>query len=318
METKENATGQLFGKLFPAYDRNSFLSSMDLLEKRFIANNFPMDWFKGRECLDVGCGGGRYSMALARLGANHCVGIDLAEESIRDAEHRASELDLDNVKFRVASAAEIPFEDHSFDCVLFSGVLQHVAEPITVLNELSRVTRPGGMLFLLVYATEGVRWPLIQMLRPIAQTVGFEVMDQAVASAGLPVNKRRTYLDDLFVPYIDFYSRQCLSNLLYDKGFSKIERWENGRFDHEESLDAYVQDLEGLSTLFSVAANSTHGKEANHKYLIEGGKNLCESVVGFLRGIISLIEECKLSEDQGKQIVIGQGHHRIVAWKDKN
>jgi len=40
------------------------------------------------------------------------------------------------------------------------------------------------------------------------QRIGFAAMDAAITAAGLDVNRRRTYLDDLFVPYIDFYSGQ--------------------------------------------------------------------------------------------------------------
>lgn len=315
MKPEEQATGQLFGKLFPSYDRASYLHSMDLLGRRFAENQFPMDWFVGKTCLDVGCGGGRNTMALVRFGAKHCTGIDLSEASIQDAKARAEDLGFDNVDFRVASAAEIPFADASFDGVLLNGVLMHVAAPITVLNELARVVRPGGMVYMLVYATEGLRWPLVQMLRPIAQAIGFEAMDQAVAAAGLAVNKRRTYLDDLFVPYIDFYSWACLDDLLEDKGFTNIERWQRGRLDHEESLDDYARDLAGLSNLFAAATSTMTAEASPHQGIVEEGNKLCQAVGANLQSIQSMVEAGTLTEDQAMRIAIGQGHHRVVAWK---
>lgn len=314
MKTKEKATGDLFGKLFAVYDDRAFVASLELFEKRFLENRFPLEWFAGKECLDVGCGGGRYTLALARLGARRAVGIDLAEASIRDAERRAAGLGIEGVEFRVGSAAEIPFADGSFDCVLLSGVLQHVAEPVAVLKELARVTRSGGMAYLLVYATEGVRWPLVQMLRPLAQAVGFEAMDRAVAAAGLAVNRRRTYLDDLFVPYIDYYSWPCLRGLLEDQGFAKVERWRQGRLDHEESLEAYARDLGGLHELFAAAASSTPDDGLGGELLRQGDK-LCRAAVAFVGAIRAEVAEGRLSEARGREIVIGQGHHRVVAWK---
>jgi len=316
MKIEERATGELFGKLFPAYDDKSFLFSMELFARRFSANNFPLDWFKGKQCLDVGCGGGRYTMAMAGLGADHCVGVDLGEESIRDAKRRAAGLGLTNTEFRVASAAELPFEEDSFDAVLFSGVLQHTAAPIHILGEVSRVIRSGGMLYLLVYATEGVRWPLIQMLRPVAQAVGFERMDLAVTASGLAVHKRRTYLDDLFVPYIDFYSWQCLEGLLLDKGFSRVERWDQGRLDHEESLEEYLRDLEGLLDLMVAADNSCGTLTAAHHAALGQATTLCRSVVEYVRQMFLLQKAGKVTEEEAMRIVIGQGHHRVVAWKD--
>ena len=163
---------------------------MKLLQDRFAENDFPLGWFVGKKCLDVGCGGGRYSLALSSLGVESVTGIDISKESISDARLRAIQLGIENVDFCVGSVTELPFEDESFDCVLFSGVLMHVANPIAALDELSRVVKSRGMLYLLVYATEGVRWPLIQMLRPICQSVGFERLDQAVAMSGLAANRR--------------------------------------------------------------------------------------------------------------------------------
>lgn len=315
MKKAEHDTAQLFEKLFPAYDNSSFDHSMRLFAKRFAANNFPLEWFSGKKCLDVGCGGGRYTMAMARLGAEMCVGVDIGELSIIDARRRAEERNLKNVRFEVLSATNLPFEDETFDCVIFSGVLQHLANPITVLNEISRVLAPGGMVYLLVYATEGLRWPLIQMLRPIAQRIGFELMDQAVVSSGLSVAKRRTYLDDLFVPYIDFYSWACLENLLVDKSFTNIKRWENGRFDHEEDLASYLADLEGLASLFAAAAVSLQGKGVVCEQLVEEGRRLCFTVTDYIRNIIAAVDKGAMDEDEAKKVIIGQGHHRITAWK---
>ena len=312
----EKATGVLFGKLFPAYDDALFLASMELLAKRFSENNFPLKWFKGKKCLDVGCGGGRYSLALAGLGAKEVQGIDVSKAAVADARKRAKAMGVKNVTFRNGSVLTLPYPDASFDCVVFSGVLQHVAQPVKALNELSRVTKPGGMLYLLVYATEGIRWPLVEMLRPLAQEVGFTAMDHAVAEARLPANRRRTYLDDLLVPYIDFYSWECLKDLLKDKGFSKVDRWKKGRLDHEESLAAYSKDMEGFLQVMEAAAASTDKAIRKYKQAFAEGRDLCRAAVDYVRNMKKLVEEGKMTEKDAMTMLVGQGHHRVVAWKD--
>ena len=76
-------------------------------------------------------------------------------------------------------------------------------------------------------------------------------MDLALSkSRSIDVNKRRTYLDDLFVPVIDFYSIERLLKLLNKAGFEKVDRWEKGRLDHEEDLESYYDDLRKLQDLF--------------------------------------------------------------------
>jgi len=80
----ERATGELFGRLFPAYDDRAFMASVELFKRRFELNDFPLDWFQGKECLDAGCRGGHCSIALSLLGARRVVGIDVSE-AVREA-----------------------------------------------------------------------------------------------------------------------------------------------------------------------------------------------------------------------------------------
>lgn len=314
-DTSEKKTGELFGKLFPAYDDKAFLESLELFRKRFEANSFPLDWFKGKKCLDAGCGGGRYGIALSLLGAGEVAGIDVSEASIEDAQRRVSEMNISNVEFMTGSVEKMPFPDISFDCVIFSGVLQHVSRPCRALDEITRVLKSGGMLYMLVYATGGVRWPLVQILRPIAQRIGFEVIDKAVTCAGLPVNRRRTYLDDLFVPYIDFYSWQCIEDMLRERDLSTITRWRAGRFDHEENLDSYFADLRGFLDLFSAGSAMSSDNFREYGGLMEAAEKICRSAIDYVHSIREQVEKGTLSDDVAMKMVIGQGHHRLVAWK---
>ncbi len=74
--------------------------------------------------LDVGCGSSKYPGA---------VGIDFSPDTDADVVH-----DLDLFPY--------PFEDASFDQVLMQDVLEHVAEPIKVMDELHRICRPAARI----------------------------------------------------------------------------------------------------------------------------------------------------------------------------
>jgi ubiquinone/menaquinone biosynthesis C-methylase UbiE len=314
-QTKQNATGQLFGNLFSAYDDKAYVASMELFSRRFEENGFPLNWFKGKRCLDVGCGGGRYSLSMAVLGAKEVTGIDISEGGVRDAQKRAAGMHIENVQFKVGSAEQLPFEANSFDAVIFSGVLQHTAEPCKVLDEVCRVVSPCGMLYLLVYATEGLRWPLVQMLRPIAQMTGFDFMDEAVALAGLAVNQRRTYLDDLFVPYIDFYSWPGLRGMLKERGFEKIERWSRGRLDHEENIETYRKDLLGFLDVFTAAITLASERKHRELEIFRNAERIIKAVLNYVDGVRNIKSDW-LDEKTVRELTIGQGHHRVIAWKE--
>ncbi|MGH9458945.1 MAG: class I SAM-dependent methyltransferase, partial [Thermoanaerobaculia bacterium] len=249
--TLEKTTGERFGRLWAPYDTALFEDSVGLFSRRLVASGFDTSWFRGKRCLDAGCGGGRNSVAMARLGASEVVGIDVGEEGIRNAQERAS--GLPNVRFQVGSLLDLPFADASFDLVWCAGVLMHTADEERALDELVRVLRPGGYLYLLVYATGGLRWPLIQWLRPLAAAIGESAVQDAMRDANLPANKRRTFLDDLFTPRIYFYDWVVVERMLRSRGMTRVERWDpETRFDHEESLAAYRGDLEDLLRLFSI------------------------------------------------------------------
>ena len=311
----EEKTGSLFGNLFVAFDDENFKRSVELFRKRFDDNGFDLTYFKGKNCLDLGCGGGRYSIALSLLGANSVVGMDVSETGIADARKRAEKLGITNTTFEVGSAYDLPFKDGQFDCVIFSGVLMHTRYPEKAVEEISRVLNKGGMVYMLVYATEGVRWPLVSMLRNISQKIGFEMFDQALKEASLDVNKRRTYLDDLFVPLIDFYSWERLTDLLSKNGFENIERFKKGRLDHEENITAYYNDLRGFKELFEAGAHLKGKISEADSTLFKGGADICNAVLNYVGSVKEEVEKGKISEEEGKKVVMGQGHHRLTAIK---
>lgn len=305
----EHRTGEVFGKLWPAYDEALFEASVQLFSQRIAAAGFEPDWFAGKRILDAGCGGGRNALAMARYGAE-VVGVDLSEEGLHDARRRAA--GMPGVSFLSASLRELPFADAHFDMVWCSGVLMHTVDPPRVLDELARVLKPGGLLYLLVYATGGLRWPLVKLLRPLAAYLGMERLEAAVAEAGLAPNKRRTFLDDLFTPLLDFYAWHRLSALLESSGFDRYERWgRQARLDHEASLTDYRHDLEALCALFEAGARLDFEKP--HRWAFAQGAQLAGAVVATVAGFEAQVATGVLSEAAAMDIVVGQGHHRVMA-----
>jgi ubiquinone/menaquinone biosynthesis C-methylase UbiE len=95
--------------------------------------------------LDAGCGSGSMSRLIARSFPDaEVTGVDLREQYLDFAGGRARSEQLDNVQFQVADVFALPFADASFDVVWTKYLLQWLKEPKRALNELKRVTRPGG------------------------------------------------------------------------------------------------------------------------------------------------------------------------------
>lgn len=106
----------------------------------------PLELAPGMRVLDVGCGTGDYLRIMADLvDPGPAVGIDLSVTLIARAQQRTAG-NAANLSFRVGDAYDLPFPDASFDRVVATQVLLHLADPWRAVAEMRRVLTPGGML----------------------------------------------------------------------------------------------------------------------------------------------------------------------------
>jgi phosphatidylethanolamine/phosphatidyl-N-methylethanolamine N-methyltransferase len=79
----------------------------------------------------------------------HLVGIDLSEGMLRKAEEKVQDLRIENLVLKVMDAAAMDFADDEFDATLATYVISAVPDPVAVLREMRRVTKPGGTIVIL-------------------------------------------------------------------------------------------------------------------------------------------------------------------------
>ena len=112
-----------------------------------IGNEIPVDQYP--ELLDLGCGRGRHSIALAEMGYR-VTGLDLSEEAIRKARQKASQKNFQNLTFRTGDMRE-PLKT-SFDAVvnLFTtfGYFIDDEENLRVIESAGSMLRPKGMFLI--------------------------------------------------------------------------------------------------------------------------------------------------------------------------
>ncbi|MFC1991334.1 class I SAM-dependent methyltransferase [Chloroflexota bacterium] len=97
--------------------------------------------------LVVGCGVGTTPCYLAKGYACRVVGVDLSERMVDLSNKRAKkEGVVEMVEFRAADAQNLPFEDGLFDAVISESVNAFIPDKQKVVNEYTRVTKPGGYI----------------------------------------------------------------------------------------------------------------------------------------------------------------------------
>lgn len=119
------------------------LHGLNPLRVRYICDRTTLS---GQRVLDVGCGGGILTEALATCGAR-VTGIDLAHEALLVARLHAveSELTIDYQETTAEALAET--EAGTFDVVTCLELLEHVPDPASVVRACARLVRPGGQVF---------------------------------------------------------------------------------------------------------------------------------------------------------------------------
>ena len=116
-------------------------------------NPLRLDWIdqltplKGKQVLDVGCGGGILADSMARRGAQ-VLGIDLAGKALKVAQLHAIEAETQGVSYREVSAEDLASEQpETYDVVTCMEMLEHVPDPSSVVRACSQLVKPGGWVF---------------------------------------------------------------------------------------------------------------------------------------------------------------------------
>ena len=116
-------------------------------------NPLRLEWINnlasinGKAVLDIGCGGGILSDAMARSGAT-VTGIDLATKSLKVAQLHALETQTPNVTYREVSAEALAAEAPAqFDVVTCMEMLEHVPDPASIVQACATLVKPGGWVF---------------------------------------------------------------------------------------------------------------------------------------------------------------------------
>ena len=125
------------------------------------------------QMLDIGTGPGDIPLLVCdRIDDAHVVAIDLAETMLEHAQRKLADSPHgERIRFQLADAKGLRFEEGSFDTVFSNTILHHIPEPADLLREAHRVLKPGGVLL------------IRDLMRPETAERADELVDQHAAGA---------------------------------------------------------------------------------------------------------------------------------------
>lgn len=119
------------------------LHAINPLRLAFITN---LTALSGKRVIDIGCGGGILAESMAKQGAD-VTGIDMAEQSLHVAREHAERQKI-NISYEQTTVEEkVLTSPKQFDIVTCMEMLEHVPDPVSVIQACARLVKPDGHLF---------------------------------------------------------------------------------------------------------------------------------------------------------------------------
>lgn len=241
----EHLHDDVFGKTFAMYDKEEMIRFIEPFKIRFERNKLdPHSLFKGKKCLDAGCGNGRGSIFMAMHGAAEIQSIDISLTNIESVKRNAEIFGYsDIINVQHSSLEKIPFENEEFDFVWCNGVMMHTHNPDTCLKELSRVLKINGKSWIYLYGAGGVYWYCVYKFREMLQQYSEEQCINAMKFAQVPVSFLAEYMDDWKAPYLRTYTHDDFSQRLKELGFINADTIPYGTdYDTSHRVNTFKKD----------------------------------------------------------------------------
>lgn len=250
LNIKKYNTQTLFGKLWKERLREKKLDSDKVLEELLKKAKINKNHIKNKNVLDMGCGSGRFTIALAKQKTKFTYGVDLGDEGLKIGKLLAKNNNIKNIKFLKSNVLNLPFKNSSFDFIFCKGVLHHTGNTFKGLKELHRVLKPGGRAFIYLYGKRGIFWNTRKLMRQVMRNIPMEYTIDVLKNFGMP-SRRTIFVDSWYVPVEEHIDKKKLEDWFKKNkiSFTKYKKAKKTELEYYENKYKNFYELFGNGEL---------------------------------------------------------------------
>ena len=214
----------VYGKVWRNNDKKMVLDAKKIIEERFTNNSIDLNIIKDKKVLDLGCGSGRFTVALGLLGAKEIIGVDWGDDGLAKGRELATAFGV-QAEFLKMDILDLEFEDKSFDFIYCNGVTHHSESMEIATKELIRVLKDDGSSWYYVYGAGGLFWEILLKFNALMKKVNIpkEYAMEVLKTIGMPEN-RHIFLDHWYVPILKNTTKENFEKMLSNAGFGEYKR----------------------------------------------------------------------------------------------
>lgn len=219
---------QVFSKIFIAHKNK-------IHEKKYLKNlkNLGLDkkYFKNKYILDAGTGAGRHAKIFSYLSARKIIAVD----SKLTIKKNLKEIKIKNVIYKEGNVLNLKFRNSVFDFVNCYGVLHHTSSIDKGIQELLRVLKKGGFLFLCIYGKGGIFWDSRKKMNKLFKQIPQDYTAKIFEMINVP--KERFVFEDCWYAPIETHTyKKKLEQMLSGYKINSFKKIINKNFEKNKKI----------------------------------------------------------------------------------
>jgi ubiquinone/menaquinone biosynthesis C-methylase UbiE len=219
-EKEVEEVSAFFGDVFGfVVTRPSIQDAHRAIESIGLRNFFSYN-ARGKYVADIGCGYGRTALEMLENGAARVTCCDISEAQLSRTRDLIAQAGLlSKISLQKMSADNLTLPDSSYDIVVSLGVIHHLPNFERGLDELCRITKPNGILFLATLGKIGIIPTVRKVLRRITSKVPYRSVRALLREVPMSSAAKYIIADTLWSKYYHQFTLNELVRLLKERGF---------------------------------------------------------------------------------------------------